>query len=161
LQTPESESVRAGIEAFDALFKSKVGRILSKDERNLREDAHIFRQDAHIFRQDAHIFRQDAHIFRQDAPNLRADPWNLRADPWIFRDVDISQKSVKPTNEIASGASRRCRQTNKPSLKGRTKPLIVRPFQGRLVCFAHSSGVTAGAISLVAFSDKTPYLNRI
>jgi hypothetical protein len=35
----------------------------------------------------------------------------------------------------------------------------VRPFQGRFDCYAYSSGF-AGAITLVTFSDKTPYVNR-
>jgi hypothetical protein len=36
----------------------------------------------------------------------------------------------------------------------------VRPFQGRIVCLRATSGVTAGAISLVAFSDKNLLLTE-
>jgi hypothetical protein len=36
----------------------------------------------------------------------------------------------------------------------------MRPFQGRFDCLRATSGVTAGAITFVAFSDFLAYVNR-
>ncbi len=72
--------------------------------------------------------------------------------------IDLCGKSVKPTNLIASGESRRIGAKINPTLKVSNKNADrVRPFQGRFDCSAAVRRDSPDAIESLAFSDENFY----
>jgi hypothetical protein len=73
--------------------------------------------------------------------------------------VNISPKSVKPTNVIASGESRRCQPTNNASLKGTHKTVDYSSPSGTHCLFRIFVGIR-GRYDISRFQRQNPYVNR-